>query len=128
MRRIALAAAVPLGALLLAPAAAFAQDGPTLGDTVSSLNTVWVIVAAVLVMFMQAGFCFLEVGFSRAKNAGLGVVKILTNFSIAALAYWAVGFALAFGGAGEIAGTHGFFLDVASAPADAIKEFPFLET
>jgi Amt family ammonium transporter len=49
-------------------------------------------------MFMQAGFLFLEVGFSRAKNAGLGVVKILTNFSIAALAYWAVGFALAFGG------------------------------
>jgi Amt family ammonium transporter len=98
MRRIALAAVVPLGAFLLAPAAALAQDGPTLDDTVSSLNTVWVVVAAVLVMFMQAGFLFLEVGFSRAKNAGLGVVKILTNFSIAALAYWAVGFALAFGG------------------------------
>ena len=86
MRRIALAAAVPIGALLLAPAAALAQDGPTLEDTVSSLNTVWVIVAAVLVMFMQAGFLFLEIGFSRGKNAGLGVVKILTNYSIAALA------------------------------------------
>jgi Amt family ammonium transporter len=127
MRRLALAAAVPLGALLLAPAAAFAQDGPTLGDTVSSLNTVWVIVAAVLVMFMQAGFLFLEVGFSRAKNAGLGVVKILTNFSIAALAYWAVGFALAFGGAGEIAGTNGFFLDVSSLPAEAAAQFPLLD-
>src|ERR671922_2211015 len=109
MRRIALAAAVPLGALLLAPAAALAQDGPTLDDTVSSLNTVWVIVVGVLVMFMQAGFLFLEVGFSRAKNAGLGVVKILTNFSIAALAYWAVGFALAFG-IGDIIGHDGFFL------------------
>src|ERR671923_1689702 len=127
MRRIALAAAVPLGALLLAPAAALAQDGPTLDDTVSSLNTVWVIVAGVLVMFMQAGFCFLEVGFSRAKNAGLGVVKILTNFSIAAIAYWAVGFALAFGGAGEIAGTNGFFLDVGPLPAEAASQFPLLD-
>jgi ammonium transporter, Amt family len=127
MRRIALAAAVPLGALLLAPAAALAQDGPTLEDTVSSLNTVWVIVAGVLVMFMQAGFAFLEIGFSRAKNAGLGVVKILTNFSIAALAYWAVGFALAFGGAGEIAGTNGFFLDVSSVPAEAASQFPLLD-
>jgi ammonium transporter, Amt family len=127
VRRIALAAAVPLGAFLLAPAAALAQDGPTLDDTVSSLNTVWVIVAAVLVMFMQAGFAFLEIGFSRAKNAGLGVVKILTNFSIAAIAYWAVGFALAFGGAGEIAGTNGFFLDVSSLPAEAAAQFPLLD-
>jgi ammonium transporter, Amt family len=127
MRRIALAAPAPLGAFLLALAAAMAQDGPTLEDTVSSLNTVWVVVAAVLVMFMQAGFLFLEIGFSRAKNAGLGVVKILTNFSIAALAYWAVGFALAFGGAGEIAGTNGFFLAVSSLPAEAATQFPLLD-
>ncbi|HEY1274736.1 MAG TPA: ammonium transporter [Thermoleophilaceae bacterium] len=103
------------------------MDGPTLDDTISSLNTTWVIVAAVLVMFMQAGFLFLEVGFSRSKNAGLGVVKILTNFSIASIAYWAVGFALAFGGAGEIAGTNGFFLDVSSVPADAATQFPLLD-
>ena len=63
----------------------------------------WVIVAGVLVMFMQAGFLLLEVGFSRAKNAGAGVAKILVNFSIASLCYWAVGFALAFGGLGTIA-------------------------
>jgi Amt family ammonium transporter len=126
MRRIALAAGVPLGLLLL-PSAAFAADGPTLDDTISAVNTTWVIVAAVLVMFMQAGFLFLEVGFSRAKNAGLGVVKILTNFSIAALCYWAVGFALAFGGAGEIAGTNGFFLDVSSVPSEAAQQFPLLD-
>jgi ammonium transporter, Amt family len=127
MRRIALAACVPVAALLLAPAAALAQAGPTLEDTISSLNTVWVIVAAVLVMFMQAGFAFLEIGFSRGKNAGLGVVKILTNFSIAAIAYWAVGFALAFGGAGDVAGTNGFFLDVSSLPAEAAAQFPLLD-
>ena len=49
-------------------------------------------------MFMQAGFAFLEIGFSRGKNAGTVVAKILTNFSIAAILYWAVGFAFAFGG------------------------------
>jgi Amt family ammonium transporter len=128
MRRRCLGAIV-LGAvaLLALPAMAAAADGPTLDDTVSSLNTTWVIVAGVLVMFMQAGFAFLEIGFSRAKNAGAGIAKILTNFSIASICYWAVGFALAFGGAGTIAGTHGFFLDVSSTPAAAAKEFPLLD-
>ena len=101
MKRIALAAAVPLGVFLLAPAAALAQDGPTLEDTVSSLNTIWVIVAAVLVMFMQAGFAVPRDRLLAREERRPGVAKILTNFSIAALAYWAVGFALAFGGAGD---------------------------
>ena len=45
-----------VGALLALPATALAQDGPTVEEVASSLNTTWVIVAAVLVMFMQAGF------------------------------------------------------------------------
>jgi Amt family ammonium transporter len=64
-RRYLKAALLGAGAMLALPATALAQDGPTLEDTVSSLNTTWVIVAAVLVMFMQAGFAFLEIGFSR---------------------------------------------------------------
>jgi Amt family ammonium transporter len=126
MRRKLLAAA-PLGmvAALLVPSAALGAKGPSLTETVSGLNTTWVIVAAILVMFMQAGFALLEIGFSRAKNAGAGVAKILVNFSIAGLCYWAVGFALAFGGLGEIAGTHGFFLDVGSNAGGII---PFAET
>src|SRR3954470_8950492 len=83
---------------------------PTLKDAIPAIETTWVIVAAVLVMFMQVGFLFLEVGFSRMKNAGTVVPKILANFSIAAVCYWAVGFAIAFGGAGWFAGTHGTFL------------------
>src|SRR3982751_2043643 len=76
-----------------------------------AINSIWVIVAGVLVMFMQAGFAFLEIGFSRGKNAGTVIAKILTNFSIAGLLYWAVGFAFAFGGPlGKVIGTHGFFL------------------
>jgi Amt family ammonium transporter len=87
-----------------------AELEPTLPDVAVGVETTWVIVAAVLVMFMQAGFLFLEIGFSRMKNAGTIVPKVLANFSIAALCYWAVGFALAFGGAGWFAGTHGTFL------------------
>jgi ammonium transporter, Amt family len=83
---------------------------PTLKDAIPAIETTWVIVAAVLVMLMQLGFMFLEIGFSRMKNAGTIVPKVLANFSIAALCYWAVGFALAFGGAGWFAGTHGTFL------------------
>ncbi len=73
-----------------------AIDG-NLSETVG-INSLWVILAACLVMFMQAGFAFLEIGFSRGKNAGTVVAKILTNFSIAALAWWAVGFMIAFSG------------------------------
>jgi ammonium transporter, Amt family len=126
LKRMALGLGVGAGTLLAMPALASAATGPTLEDAVSSINTTWVIVAGVLVMFMQAGFAFLEIGFSRGKNAGTGIAKILTNFSIASIAYWAVGFALAFGGAGTIAGTHGFFLDVSSVPSEAAKQFPFV--
>ena len=83
---------------------------PTLKDAVQAIDTTWVVVAAVFVLLMQAGFLLLEVGFSRMKNAGTIVPKVLANLSIAALCYWAVGFALAFGGSGWFAGTEGTFL------------------
>ena len=107
---------VMLAALLVFPATGWAAtddltraiDGK-LEQTVG-INSIWVILAAMVVMFMQAGFAFLEIGFSRGKNAGTVIAKILTNFSIAALAFWAVGFAFAFG-TGELIGhSGGFFL------------------
>jgi ammonium transporter, Amt family len=107
-----------LAALLALPGAAFgatedlrsAVDG-NLANSVG-INSLWVIVAACFVFFMQAGFAFLEIGFSRAKNAGTVIAKILTNFSIAALCWWAVGFAFAFSGPlGSFIGHEGgFFL------------------
>src|SRR5262249_2263178 len=105
MRRTRLAVAA-LGALLAAlvvPAAALA-GGSTLElfnqnklPDATAINSIWVLVAGILVMFMQAGFAFLEIGFSRGKNVGTVVAKILVNFSIAALMFWAVGMAFAFG-------------------------------
>ncbi len=109
-KRLAGAGALAAIAALAVPAAALAQDEPTAGQVAGQLNTTWVIVAAVLVFFMQAGFAFLEIGFSRGKNVGAVIAKILTNFSVASLVWWMVGFGIAFGGASSIAGTDGFFL------------------
>ena len=123
MRRRALAA-VGIGVLgaLAVPGVAAADTldavgNEVLGDTVP-INTLWVLIAAVLVLFMQAGFAMLEIGFSRAKNAGTGVAKILTNLSIAAVCYWAVGFAFAFGN-GDIIGDTGFLLQGFGDPQEA---------
>jgi Amt family ammonium transporter len=118
MRRTRWATGLGAGLLaaLVVPAAALA-DGDTLKAAVDgklpadvAINSVWVLVAGILVMFMQAGFAFLEIGFSRGKNAGTIIAKILVNFSIAAIMFFAVGFAFAFGDGGSLIGTHGFFL------------------
>src|SRR5215212_9332580 len=101
-----------------------AIDG-NLPDTVPG-NTLWVVIAAVFVLLMQAGFAMLEIGFSRMKNAGTGVAKILTNLSIAAVCYWAVGFAFAFGSSdvlgisSSLIGSNGFFLQFSGNPAESI--------
>src|SRR5689334_19074330 len=120
-----------LGAVLVSlaiPAAASAnlQDAVAKGKVPDSvpINTIWVVLAALLVIFMQAGFALLEIGFSRQKNAGTVVAKILTNFSIAAIMYWAIGFALAFGN-GKFAGHTGWFLSNYGNPLKAFGVMGF---
>jgi len=114
------ALALALPAVASADTLEAAQNG-VLPQSVA-INSIWVVVAALLVIFMQTGFAFLEIGFSRGKNVGTVVAKILTNFSIAALLYWAVGFAFAFG-QGDIIGHDGFFL---RAYGDPLTAFPVM--
>ncbi len=64
----------------------------------SSVNTIWVLVAAALVFFMQAGFAMVETGFTRAKNAGNIIMKNLMDFCIGTPIYWLFGFGLMFAG------------------------------
>ena len=92
----------------MAPAIASAQD-VTQQDI--AINSIWVVVAAVLVLFMQAGFAMLEVGLSRMKNAGAVMGKILINLSISFLMFWAVGFAIGFGTGNDFLGSSGWFMD-----------------
>src|SRR3979411_2413224 len=107
--RLALSLAVPAAVL---PLSASAADNTATQAAGVAADTVWVIVAACLVLFMQAGFAMLEVGFSRMKNVGTVVAKVIVNLSISSIVYWVVGFAIAFGGAsgllGQIIGHTGF--------------------
>ncbi|MDD6212057.1 MAG: ammonium transporter [Clostridiales bacterium] len=70
----------------------------------SSVNTIWVLLGAALVFFMQAGFAMVETGFTRAKNAGNIIMKNLMDFSIGTPLFWLVGFGLMFGGSGALIG------------------------
>lgn len=63
----------------------------------SSADTIWVLIAAALVMLMQAGFAMVETGFTRAKNAGNIIMKNLMDFSLGTPAFWFLGFGLMFG-------------------------------
>ena len=63
----------------------------------SAVNTIWVLVGAALVFFMQAGFAMVETGFTRAKNAGNIIMKNLMDFCIGTPLYWLVGFGIMFG-------------------------------
>ncbi len=101
--------------LLLVPALAAAQD---VSDADIALNSTFIFFAAVLVLFMQAGFAMLEVGLSRMKNAGAVMGKILINVSIAFLMFWAVGFSLAFGTGNDFLGSSGWFLDNSNPAVD----------
>ena len=99
-------------------------------DLLIAASTIWVVITAVLVMFMQAGFAFLEAGLTRMKNAGHIAGKNVLIFGICSIVYWAVGFGFAFGGGGLMIGTHGFFPSVTEltavgkAPFDWFSEIP----
>ena len=103
-----LAALVTFG--YLGQKVAFAADA-TVESNVTAINTVWTLIAAFLVFFMQAGFALVETGLTRAKNTCNIIMKNLMDFSIGSLAFWAIGFAIMFG-ADKLGlfGTDGFFL------------------
>ncbi|MHB8967075.1 MAG: ammonium transporter [Thermoleophilia bacterium] len=108
-----------LAAMLVVPAAAFAQEAEASAESIA-IDAVWVMVAAMLVFFMQAGFAMLEAGFCRSKSAGHIVWKILVNLSISAIVFWAVGFAVAFGDGNGFIGASGWFVDINASSADAV--------
>ena len=94
--------------LAITPSIGFAQAyEPTTQDI---LNNIWVFIAGVLVFFMQAGFALVEAGLTRAKNVVNIFAKNMADAIIGVLAFFAVGFAIAYGGDGDIVGTSGFFL------------------
>lgn len=90
--------------------ATVASNAKVIAEKTVALDTVWTLLAAVLVMFMQAGFAMLETGFTRAKNACNILMKNLMDFSFGSIAYWIIGFGIMFGAGNLLFGTSGFFL------------------
>lgn len=72
--------------------------------TYSAVNTIWVLVGAALVFFMQAGFSMCEAGFTRAKNTGNILMKNLMDFCIGTPCFWLVGFGIMFGSGSALFG------------------------
>ena len=89
------------------------------------LDTVWVLVAAFLVFFMQAGFGMVEAGFIRAKNTCNILTKNFLDFCMASLGFYLVGYALMFGGGNALFGTEGWCLFGLDAKVDGLPLHAF---
>ncbi|MFG6398944.1 MAG: ammonium transporter, partial [Parabacteroides distasonis] len=92
------------------PAESTAEAPDTIGDLALGLNTVWMLLAAMLVFFMQPGFALVEAGFTRVKNTANILMKNFVDFMFGSLLYWFIGFGLMFGAGGFIGMPHFFDL------------------
>lgn len=105
--------------LLLFPLITIAQtsvpeevsNADKIAELSTGLNTVWMLLAAMLVFFMQPGFALVEAGFTRSKNTANILMKNLVDFMVGSILFWFIGFGLMFG-VGNVFGTpHLFDLD-----------------
>ena len=116
-----------LAILLAVSPEVLAQDATAAGEAPAfdALDTFWVIFAAVLVFFMQAGFGLVEAGMVRAKNAGNILMKNLMDFSLAALTFLAVGYAVMWGDGNGFIGAEGWFLIGVESPVEGVPLYAF---
>ena len=87
------------------------SNADKIAELSTGLNTVWMLLAAMLVFFMQPGFALVEAGFTRSKNTANILMKNLVDFMVGSMLFWSIGFGLMFG-VGNVFGTpHLFDLD-----------------
>ena len=112
IRRKALAAVALGGAasLLLASPALAQEAEEAVNEVQVNLDNLFILLAAVLVIFMQAGFALVEAGLTRAKSVANIMMKNMMDFCAGVLAFFAVGYAFAFGEGNDVIGYKGFFL------------------
>lgn len=90
------------------------SNADKIAELSTGLNTVWMLLAAMLVFFMQPGFALVEAGFTRSKNTANILMKNLVDFMVGSILFWFIGFGLMFG-VGDVFGTpHLFDLDAMS--------------
>lgn len=113
--------AVGIASLVLAVfgTTAHAQGAAPAAATQAGLDTVWVMLTGFLVFFMQCGFAMLETGLIRQTSAVNALLENFIDAGVTAVAFWAVGFGIAFGtSAGGLIGTDNFFLSGAATFKD----------
>ncbi len=121
------AACIPLAIAIVSvfSFSASAQDGPPDAATLKGiLDAIWITIAAVLVIFMNAGFGMLETGFCRQKNAVNILSKNLIVFALATLIFWAVGYSFMFATDNSFIGLSGFFLGSDDPGTYGLDPFP----
>ncbi len=132
-----LRSALPLCAILFmscVPTLAMAQDAePTelaakATETASGVDTIWLLLGAMLVFFMQPGFALVEAGFTRAKNTTNILMKNFVDFTFGSLLFWFVGFGLMFGDGGFVGLPHLFSSDFYDAGALPTEGFLIFQT
>src|SRR5579872_2995940 len=94
-----------------ASAATLHRAAVTVNQTISPINTVWVLVTAFLVFFMQAGFMGLEAGFARSRETVNVLLECIFDTCLCGLLFWAFGFAFMFGAGNGLIGHQYFFLN-----------------
>jgi Amt family ammonium transporter len=104
-----------------ASAAPLADVAHKANDFVSPVNTVWVLVTAFLVFFMQAGFMALEAGFARSRETVNVLLECVFDTCLCGILFWAIGFAFMFGAGNGIIGHQYFFLHGMTAAYGSTK-------
>jgi Amt family ammonium transporter len=117
-----IAAATQVIAATTSPVEAGVPD--TIGDLVNGVNTVWMLLAAMLVFFMQPGFALVEAGFTRTKNTANILMKNFVDFMLGSLLYWIIGFGFMFGAGGFIGMPH--FMDLSFYDGGGLPSEGFL--
>ncbi len=100
-------------------------EGINVADLKQGLDTMWVLIAAFLVFFMQAGFGMVETGFIRAKNACNILTKNFLDFCMASLGFFLVGYGFMFGDGNGFIGTKGFCLGGLDSTVNGLPLYAF---
>lgn len=119
------ALALLLLALATSVASAQGEEPPTTTDLAAAINTGWVLLAAFLVFFMQAGFGFLEAGFVRSKNVVNIMAENFMDTTMTTVGYFIAGFGIMFGAGTALFGTEWFFLRGLPAEIAGISALSF---
>ena len=120
-RAMLVASAGAIGLLWASPASA--QDSDAAAAAVQQvMDNLWLVIAGCLVFLMQAGFAFVEAGLTRAKNLANIMAKNLADMAIGTVAFFIIGYSVAFGDGGDLWGGLGDFFFKESADPAVLNE------